>query len=62
MWARANGEVERQNKSTRMTAEPSCRLVKNILLNRLVDFDIRTLSKRHFVEKKLFVEIFKQFY
>ena len=62
MWARANGEVERQNKSTRMIAEPSCRLVKNILLKRLVDFDIRTLSKRHFVEKKLFVEIFKQFY
>ena len=55
MWARANGEVERQNKSTRMIAEPSCRLIRNILLKRLVDFDIRTLSKRHFVEKKLFV-------
>ena len=62
MLAKANGEVERQNKFTLMKAEPSCRLIKTILLKRLVDFDIRTLSKRHFVEKKLFLEIFKQFY
>ena len=44
LWARANGEVERQNKSNRKRAEPSCRLIMTMLLKRLADFDIiRTL-------------------
>ena len=43
LWARANGEVERQNKSAHMRAEQSCKLIKTMLLKRLVDFDIRTL-------------------
>ena len=43
LWARANREVEQQNMSTSMRAEPSCKLIKTMLLKRLVDFDIRTL-------------------